>query len=288
MLPEPCVSTLRNARGFGCETALIAVDDTAIGWGVGLHDFDNDGDLDIFIANGSPSEGGSGEQTNDFFLNDGTGQYSRAEPDAGSGLEALHNSRVAVFSDVDRDGDIDVLVSNEGSAPTLLRNDMATGRWLQVHLRHPHLSPVVGARIVVTAGTKTFRRWVKGTPSFGGSSTRWVHVGLGNAPSIDSVTVHWPDGTEQVVNSPDLDTFIEIAKTTATQPAPELTPPSVPGCATLCARLDECGALQDFGVADTTECAADCTDEPLPAYTAACFAGVACEVLERCETFDGE
>ena len=168
---------------------------TTTGWGVGFHDLDNDGDLDLYVANGRAGTEPGGEQENSLFLNDGTGHFQRVEAPHGSGLRALYNSRAAVFADIDDDGDLDILLSNVGAAPTLLRNDLAAGNhWLKLRLNHPTLMPPIGATVTVTSGGRTMRRDVKGTPSYGGSSTSVVHVGLGAAASA-TVGVRWPDGT---------------------------------------------------------------------------------------------
>ena len=198
---------MQNADGsfeLSTEDRGLSVTGQYTGWGVGFVDLDNDSDVDLFVANGLPLLGcPGGEQANLLFLNDGTGHFTRVPDVAGSGLEALSNSRAAVFSDIDDDGDMDVLVSNIGEAPTLLRNDMAPAgnHWLKLRLKHPTLSPVVGARVTLKAGDKVLRRDVHGTPSYGGSSTNLVHFGLGVAALAEDLTVHWPNGTIQKVGA---------------------------------------------------------------------------------------
>lgn len=185
------------------------------GWGIGWHDLDLDGDLDLFVVNGKPlGDGcGGGEQLNLLFENDGSGHFEHVpSPGQPSGLEALFNSRAASFSDIDGDGDLDVLISNIDAPPTLLRNDMGDSRhWLQVRLRHPGLSPPVGARITLQVEGRTLRRDVKGTPSYGGSSTDTVHFGLGDAQKATALTVVWPDGTEQAVGDVDADQVLVVS-----------------------------------------------------------------------------
>lgn len=198
------LSTL--ARGLELTTAHT-------GWGVGFHDLDNDGNLDLFVANGQPLLGcPGGEQQNLLFRGDETGHFTHVEAPAGSGLEALWNSRAAAFSDLDHDGDLDILVSNVGEPPTVLRNDFASGHWLQLVLEHPTLLPAVGTRITLVAAGKTLRRDVKGTPSYGGSSSRVVHFGLGDATSVSDLVVRWPDGSEQSVTVSGVDRFLTVSK----------------------------------------------------------------------------
>ncbi|MFT5434027.1 MAG: hypothetical protein ACI9OJ_004739, partial [Myxococcota bacterium] len=113
--------------------------------------------------------------------------------------------------DIDRDGDLDILVSNINSAPTLLRNDLEGGHWLQLELVHPTLSPVVGAIVTLQSGGRTQRRWIAGTSSYGGSSGRHVHFGLGEATMASDIRVRWPDGTEQLVGDLAADQFVRVA-----------------------------------------------------------------------------
>ena len=185
-----------------------------VGWGVGLHDLDNDGDVDLFVANGDPlGDCPGGEQPNFLFLNDGSGQFRYVPAPTGSGLEVVANSRAAVFSDIDHDGDLDLLVANIAAPPTLLRNEIqSANHWLQVDLRGSPLLPAVGAEVVAFVGERQIHRWVHGTPSYGGSSTRWVHVGLGSATVVDHLVVRWPDGTIQYVGRVEADQHLRVDK----------------------------------------------------------------------------
>ncbi|MEC8024939.1 MAG: CRTAC1 family protein [Myxococcota bacterium] len=183
------------------------------GWGIGLHDLDHDADLDLFVANGIPLGGcPGGEQENLLFLGETGGYFERLIPPPGGGLDAVLNSRAAVFSDIDLDGDLDILVSNVGTVPTLLRNDLPrAGSWLQILLQHPTLSPVVGASITLSAGGITHRRAIHGTPSYGGSSTQWLHFGLGNTSTANDVTIQWPDGSTKALGTVKTNQRITVA-----------------------------------------------------------------------------
>jgi hypothetical protein len=184
------------------------------GWGLAFLDFDNDADLDLFVANGLPMmDCPGGEQENFYFENAGNADFKYIAPPKWSGLEALRNSRSAVFSDIDHDGDIDVLVSNVGKPPTLLRNETeSAGHWLEVRLVHPLLSPAVGSRVTLKIGDRVLRHDMKGTPSFGGSTSHVLHFGLGVADTVSELTVKWPDGSVQVVGEVDADQVITIHK----------------------------------------------------------------------------
>ncbi len=198
--------------GWRLATSELGFDKTkeGTGWGVGFADFDHDADLDAFVVNGQPGLDGcpGGEQENYYFVNAG-GTYSWFEPPKGSGLDAVENSRAAVFSDIDNDGDLDALVSNVAGAPQLLRNDMASGGWLKVFLRHPTLRPVVGARLELTVDGVVLRRDVHGTPSYGGTSTEDIHFGLGEATG-GMLVVWWPDGSKTDVGAVQANTRVIV------------------------------------------------------------------------------
>jgi hypothetical protein len=266
----------------------LDVGEIPVGWGAGLHDFDHDGDLDIFVVNGIACESCAGEQENHLFLNDGTGHFSRQEPPAGSGLNVVQNSRAAVFADIDRDGDLDVLISNLYAEPTLLRNDMANGNWLMLLLRHPQLDPPVGAQVQLEAEGRVLRRWVKGTPSYGGSSTRMIHFGLGEATTAQNVAVLWPDGHVQDLGDIETGQHIEVFYDGPRTARTDLAPSPVADCSAVCANISACGLLAEFGVSNAAECNADCSADAFEPYTGTCFATAQCAELESCETYTGE
>jgi hypothetical protein len=163
-------------------------------WGVGLHDFDNDGDVDLLLVNSVPQNESciADGQERLYFENDGTGHFTRVGGIAGTGLDSLTEARGAAFSDFDHDGDIDVAVASLDAPPQLLRNELGRGHWLAVRLDYPWYSPAVGAVVTAHMGTRSITRWVAGTASWGGSSSDEIHFGLGDAVRVDALDVRWP------------------------------------------------------------------------------------------------
>ena len=109
--------------------------------------------------------------------------------------------RGAAYADIDADGDLDVIVTQVGDRPLLLRNDQELGHhWIRLVLegRLPNLD-AIGAWIELQAGGVTQRRQVMPTRSYLSQVELPVTFGLGQAEVIDSIRITWPDGTEQAI-----------------------------------------------------------------------------------------
>jgi tetratricopeptide (TPR) repeat protein len=175
---------------------------SSVGWGTEFLDFDNDGWLDLVVANGSTFEGEPSPKRLlpqlPFLFWNRRGQYfynvaplvpALAKPRVGRGL---------AVSDFDNDGDQDVLVAHLGEGVQLLRNDTQSGHSLQVVLRARASSTAGGrvargAAVAASVGDVTLRRAVTGA-SYLSQSTSVLHFGLGAATTIDRLTVRWRAG----------------------------------------------------------------------------------------------
>jgi hypothetical protein len=171
-----------------------------LAWGTRFFDADNDGDRDLFIANGhlesdvEEYEDTTFPQRNQLFLNSGDGRYE--EHLAADGALALKRvSRGAAFGDYDDDGDIDVLVANVNSRPTLMRNDSAAGHWLRLRLEGSKSNRAgIGARVVVHSNGLVQSDEVRSGASFLSQSDLRLHFGLGDSEAVERLVVHWPSG----------------------------------------------------------------------------------------------
>ena len=175
-----------------------------LAWGTEFFDADNDGDRDLFVANGHlfpqlnrANLGVSYAQPNQLFENSGDGTFEEISGTSGSGLRIKKVSRGAAFGDIDDDGDIDIAVLNLNDTPTLLRNDSGNGNnWLRVRtVGTSSNSDGIGARVTVRAGGRSQLGEVRSGGSYLSHSDRRLHFGLGTAGGVEQVEVRWPSGT---------------------------------------------------------------------------------------------
>ena len=183
-----------------------------VGFGATFIDYDNDGELDLAIADGHVldnadyfSPNATYAQRNLLFRNEGAGRLKEIGRTSGPGFALVKVSRGLAAGDIDNDGDLDLLVTNNGQTTDLLRNDGGNrGNSLLLHLIGKKSNrDAIGARVRVTTGTKTQVREVKAGSSYLGQNDLRVHFGLGTATQIDRVEIRWPgSGTEVVRNVP--------------------------------------------------------------------------------------
>jgi len=207
--------------------AGLGVTHLNLSWGVGFIDFDHDGDLDLFVANGHiyPQVddfdlGTHFKQTNHLFVNNG-GRLKESSASMGPGFAIARSFRSAAFGDYDNDGDVDIFLTTLNDVPLLLRNDTAQGgHWLQVRLIGSESNrDAVGARVTVTAGG----RQQVGERIAGGSYLAThdprLNFGLGGATTVERVQIRWPSGRVQLFDDLALDR-VYFVKEDASRPDP--------------------------------------------------------------------
>ena len=190
-----------------------------LSFGGGFFDYDNDGWLDLFVANGhvypeveQVSPDVHFKQINSLFHNEGNGKFVETTKTAGSGFETPYAGRGVAFADFDNDGFVDVLVANNGDPPLLLRNSGGNGNhFLNIKLvGHKSNRDAMGARIRVFAGGLSQMREVAGGGSYLSQSDLRAHFGLGKATRVESIEVSWPSGQKQTFRDLDVDKFYTI------------------------------------------------------------------------------
>jgi hypothetical protein len=192
------------------------------GWGLKFFDYDNDGNLDLMVANGFP----------DDLVEELSRQVTYKEPlllfrNDGKAFQDVSNQSGPVFSksfparglavgDFNNDGAVDVLVSNNDGAPVLLRNNIGkNNHWLGVRLIGRKSNPdAVGARIIFQAGDLKRSRMKVGGGSYLSSHDPRLVLGIGGRTKMDSLEVKWPQPSGAVERFTDLpvDRYITIVE----------------------------------------------------------------------------
>ena len=204
----------RNMGPYGLQdnsitSGLASVSIPYTGFGTGFLDYDNDGDLDLAVVNGRVTRGPLLKQhgapgywdyysePNLLFENNGTGEFDNVSDSETNFCTRIENGRGLAFGDVDNDGDIDLLVMNEGGPARLLRNDSKNkGHWLLIRAIDPDLGrDAIGAKIVITVRNRMLGRLVAPGYSYLSSNDMRAHFGLGESESVDKIDVYWPDRT---------------------------------------------------------------------------------------------
>ena len=199
------VGVYRHSRGgfFTDRAALSQIGRPSLrtlSFGLVLLDADSDADLDVLTANGhitedigEVEEGVTYRQRAQLYINDGSGRFTEAVPEGV--LAEMMLARGAAWSDFDRDGDPDVLITENGGPARLWRNDTQGGNYLQVRLRGTESNlDGVGSRVVLIAEDMRQERYVRAGASYLSQSQQMPLFGLGALSVVDTLRVHWPSG----------------------------------------------------------------------------------------------
>jgi hypothetical protein len=174
-----------------------------VGFGTVFVDYDNDTDLDIGIVNGHVVNiptlvrpGAKEAQRKLLFANDGRGRMREIGRQAGPGFADEKVGRTLVAGDIDNDGDVDFLVTNNGADAELLRNELgpAANAVVFTLIGTTSARSAVGARIRAIADGKTIVREVKAGSSYLGQNDLRQHIGLGSITRLERVEIRWPNG----------------------------------------------------------------------------------------------
>lgn len=168
-------------------------------WG----DYDNDGDLDVYVTNDNNSQ-------DRLYLNDGERNFSNAKlPDG------LNTHRGATAGDYDNDGDLDLYVAGPKSHLLLANKFDNENNWIcMVLVGTSSNRSAIGAKVLATAtinGTSvTQLREVSSQNTFNGQNSLRVHFGLGDASMIDEISIRWPAGSTETISDIEADQFMKI------------------------------------------------------------------------------
>ena len=183
-------------------------------WAAALFDYDNDGDLDIFSANGTAEE--LVEQYPLLLENDGEGRFRDAGPERGAYFRGKRSGRGAAVWDFDDDGDLDIIVSHVDlrATATLLRNDGGNrNHWLGLTLvGGGGPASAIGARVTVrtAAGTQVaINQWATSYLSYNDPR---MHIGLGEQERVERLEIRWPDGATEVFRDVPADRYLRVVQ----------------------------------------------------------------------------
>lgn len=222
-------SDVTLAAGLGVETRFT-------GWGAGIHDFDNDGLPDLFIATGNVYPETERElpaypyRTPPLlFRNLDGARFEQLMDAAGPALVEPLPARGAAFADLDNDGDLDIVIWNRNEPPALLRNDLTSPEprgWLQVELKGTQSNrAAIGAQVVVEYGGRRQAQAVLSQASFYSANPPRLHFGLGGAP-IQGLTVLWPSGRRERFAVPGINRIVVLVEGQGrTEPEPAAANP---------------------------------------------------------------
>ena len=191
-----------------------------VGFGVAFLDYDNDTRLDLAIANGNVMAnagiiraGGKYGQRNLLLRYNGD-KYVDTKADAGPGFAPELVSRALAAGDIDNDGDIDLLITNNGAQPNLLVNEggNAGNALLVKTVGSKSNTSAIGARLTLTTGKLRQTREVQSGSSYLGQNDLRVHFGLGQADRAERLEIRWPSGATDVVENLTANQIVTVAE----------------------------------------------------------------------------
>ena len=181
---------------------------SSLAWGVFFFDYDLDGRLDIFSANGHIEEGiGKVQPKVEYrqpplmFRNAGNGRFESTGPSLGADFNAPQAGRGAAYGDYDRDGDLDILIVNNDGPARLLRNDVGNANhWIRIDtVGTTSNRDGIGAVVRIRSASGKQWRMVRSGSSYCSQSDTAITFGLGGDAAVAAIEVEWPSGRKDRV-----------------------------------------------------------------------------------------
>jgi len=190
------------------------------GWGLRFFDYDNDGNSDLFLVNGHPDDfiemrNARVKYREQLLLFHNTGKgFENVSSQSGSAFNKYFSGRGMATGDFDNDGDLDVLIVNNGEPPVLLRNEGGNrNNWIGLQLIAKQSNPAaVGAVIGWQAGTIKRSRLKTAGGSYLASHDPREILGIGSATKIDYVEIRWPSGKIEKLTNPPINRYLKVVE----------------------------------------------------------------------------
>jgi hypothetical protein len=225
---------------------LAGINNAGWSYGAQFGDLNNDGDMDLYVANGfisakkgtsywydySKITGGnssiiedannwpdmkgksqSGYEQNKIWLNQGNGLFEDVSDEVCPYV--TYDSRSVAMADLFNNGKLDIIVANQNNIPLVYKNDLENGNhWIELDL-HGTLSnaDAVGAKVVVEWDGRKQVQVVTGGIGFSSQNEHRLHFGIGKSNKVDQVTINWPSGKDTIINNPEIDQLLIVKET---------------------------------------------------------------------------
>ena len=198
-------------------TGVTAVGGLFVGWGTCCFDYDHDGDEDMFVSNGHviryPTNAPL-RQNPLLFENLGNSRFRNVANTTTGYLNEPHSGRGAVNADFDRDGLVDLAVSNVNEPVAVLANRGTNGNnWIALRLVGTKSSrDPIGATVTVRTAKGTQTRQMIGAGSYASTETAWINIGLGEESDLEAVEISWPSGVKQSLDKITINSFQTVVE----------------------------------------------------------------------------
>ena len=216
-----------DKKGFRESSARMGLASPSLGFtgfGTAFLDIENDGDLDLVVANGRvkrvtrrdvdrpgpdvPEFWRVYAEANHVYLNDGEGRFRTYRCSNDPFSSAVEVSRGLATGDIDNDGDLDLVVTNTAGPARLYRNESpGAGHWLIVRAILPDRGgrTALGARVTLVGKQRVWTRLIQSATSYLSASDSRAHFGLGTIDQLQRIEVDWPDGRHEVFDGGEVD-----------------------------------------------------------------------------------
>jgi len=199
-------------------TGLAALTSSSTAWGVGVFDFDNDGNKDLFTANSDILDNSMELAHRPFplpdrvFRNKGNLTFEDVSAKAGASFQVPAPHRGAAFGDLNNDGKIDAVVSVLNGPPEIWMNRTSNGNhWIILKLVGVKSNrDGLGTKVKLTTALGTQYNHATTAGSYNSSNDKRVHFGLGSAVVVDTIELAWPSGIKQVLKNVKADQILTV------------------------------------------------------------------------------